>query len=74
MSNSSQFLGGGQKPMQRGTAGAGAVTISAVDVTKAKTRNLGNNNGASQVVLTNSTTLTITTSSGTVSWELEENY
>lgn len=74
MSTSSQFLGSGRKPMQRGVAAAGTVTISAVDTTKAKVTNLGNNNAASQVVLTNSTTLTVTTSSGSVSWELEESY
>lgn len=85
--NISDFqLGGAFKPMQRGvislTSGTGTATITAVDTTKARLRHLGLSAGSSTVygngtlVLTNSTTITatITTGSGAISWELEELY
>lgn len=76
MSTSSQFLGSGRKPVQRGIASAGTVTITAVDPLKTRLANLGGSasNGNAQVVLTNANTITISGAAGNVSWELEEWY
>jgi hypothetical protein len=74
MSTLSQFGGGGIKSTQRGNSSNGTVTISAVDTTKSMLRNLGNGNGTSSVVLTNSTTITVSGASGSTSWELTEFY
>lgn len=74
MSTSSQFLGSGRKPTQRGVAAAGTVTITAVDPNKCKLTNLGGSTSQMQVALTNSTTITVSSGAGNVSWELEEWY
>lgn len=76
MSTSSQFLGSGRKPVQRGIASAGTVTITAVDPNKTKLTNLGGSaaGGSDQLVLTNATTITVAATAGNVSWELEEWY
>lgn len=88
MSTTSQFFSGGMsiKGIQRGTIAATTsgvtATITAVNTAKTELRFLGGsgNDGVSQyavvprLVLTNSTTITATTSAGTatVSWELTE--
>lgn len=73
---SSLAIGGGAiKSIQRGVAGAGTVTITAVNTSKAVVANLGNSNDHSSLVLTDSTTLTVTTAGGgAVSWQVVEYY
>ena len=71
MSTLSQF-GSGIKSTQRGTSAIGTVTITAVNTAKSMLRHLGNSNGTSQLVLTNSTTITISNGTGWTSWELTE--
>lgn len=69
-------LGIGQsiKSIQRGVSMSGAVAISAVNMAKAELRNLGNSSSAGSVVLTNSTTVTVATGAGSVSWEITESF
>lgn len=72
---SSLAIGGGAiKSIQRGTAGAGTVTITAVNTSKAVVANLGNSNGDSSLVLTDSTTLTVSATGGATSWQVVEYY
>lgn len=66
--------GGGIKSTQRGVSASGAVTITAVNTAKTSVRNLGSDTGNSKVILTNSTTVTVSSSAGTISWELTEMY
>ena len=77
MSNLTDFVGGGIKSIQRGQAsGAASITISAVDTAKSfvSSSNYEFSGKGSAVFLTNSTTLTITATSGSpiTAWEVIE--
>lgn len=77
----SQFFGG-IKSIQRGVislpGGSGSATITSVDTAKTELRCLGFSGGASgassQIVLTNSTTISASGTSTAISWELTESY
>lgn len=80
MASFAALVGSGIKSIQRGvssvSAGVNNITISAVTTGKTELRWLGHSGPtSSQITLTSATNIQITVSgSGTVSWELTENY
>lgn len=81
MASFAALVGSGIKSIQRGvssvSSGVNNITISAVATGKAELRLLGFASGVStaQIALTSATNIQITSgTSGTVSWELTENY